>query len=451
VYSWRVRRVGLLVIALGLACSSRTGKQGTGTGGASGSGGGAGVTGSAGTGGAAGVTGSAGTGGTAGVIGSAGTGGAAGVTGSAGTGNSAGSGGVSGSAGRGGSAAGNGGSAGTTGAAGRGGAAGTGTDAGTDGSSSTDGPVPGPLVWRQVTIPGVTIKDEVLAIWGTGTELYVGTNYGAMYHRGATGAWTTTMVGNAIEWIWGSGPGDVYASVHSALYHSTGDDVWTQVTLPSVARYVYAIWGPSASEVFVAVGYDDGIAGAILHLRAGTWTVEPTGWLMVGVWGSSATDVWAIGRRYEALYWSKGDGTWVHKVASDGTAHSAVWGSGPGDVYVVLSPTQRNTSNPSVAHSQPDGSFAIESSFATQELLTVWGSGPRDVYVAGRTLTELFTTDRAVVYHSTGDGQWPALQLPLQFGVTRIDVIWGSSASDVYMGGYADAYKAGAFLHGTPN
>ena len=417
-YSWRVRRVGLLVIALGLACSSRTGKQGTGTGGVSGSGG------------------------------------AAGVTGSAGTGNSAGSGGVSGtagSAGRGGSPAGTGGSAGTTDPAGRGGAAGTGTDAGTDASSSTDGPVPGPLVWRQMTIPGVTIKDEVKAIWGTGTELYVGTNYGAMYHRGATGAWTTTMVGNDIDWIWGSGPDHVYASVHSALYHSSGDDVWTQVTLPSVARYVGGIWGPSASEVFVAVGYDDGITGAILHLRAGTWTVEPTGWLMIRVWGSSATDVWAIGRRYESLYSSTGDGTWARNAASTGTAYSAVWGSGPGDEYVVMTPLQGRTDSAFVAHSQPDGRFAIEHGVAAEELLTVWGSGPRDVYVAGRTRTELFSTDKAVVYHSTGDGQWPVLQLPLQFGVTRIDVIWGSSASDVYMGGYADAYKAGAFLHGTPN
>jgi hypothetical protein len=431
----------LLVIALGLGCSSPTGKQGTGTGGGSGSGGGAGVTGSAGTGG---ITGG----------GSAGTGGGAGVTGSAGTGNSAGSGGVSGTAGgagRGGSTAGTGGSAGATGAAGRGGAAGTGTDAGTDAPSSTDGPAPGSLVWRQVTIPGVTIKDEVKAIWGTGTELYAGTNYGAMYHRGTTGAWTTTQVGNGIDWIWGSGPGDVYASVHSALYHSSGGDVWTQVTLPSVATYVHAIWGPSASEVYVAAGYDDGVTGAILHLRAGTWTVEPTGWLMIGVWGSSATDVWAIGRRYESLYTSKGDGTWVGKIASQGTAYSAVWGSGPGDEYVVMTPLQGRTDPAFVAHSQPDGSFAIEHNVAAEELLTVWGSGPRDVYVGGRTRTELFSTDRGLVYHSTGDGQWTALPQGLQNAVTRIDVIWGSSASDVYMGGYSDPYSAGTFLHGTPN
>lgn len=418
------------MIALGLACSSSTGKQGTGTGGASGSG----VT------GGGGVTGGAGTGGSAGAGGGAGTGDSSGSGGGAGT---------AGTAARGGSAAGSGGGAGTTGAAGLGGAAGTGNDAGADAPSGTDGPVTGPLVWRPVTIPGMTIKDEVEALWGTGTELYAGTNYGTMYHRGATGAWTATMVGNAIEWIWGSGPGDVYASVHSALYHSSGDDVWTQVPLPSVARYVYGIWGASASEVFVAVGYDDGITGAIVHLRAGTWTVEPTAWLMIGVWGSSATDVWAIGRRYEALYWSKGDGTWVSKVASNGTAQSAVWGSGPGDVYVVLSPTQGRTDKAFVAHSQPDGRFAIEHGVAAEELLTVWGSGPRDVYMAGRTLTELFSTDKAVVYHSTGDGQWTALQL--HNAVTRIDVIWGSSASDVYMGGYSDANKAGAFLHGTPN
>ena len=411
------------MIALGLACSSRMGRQGTGTGGA---GGGAGVTGSAGTGGSAGAGGSAGTGD------SAGAGGGAGMAGGAGRGGS-------------------GGSAGTTGSAGCGGAAGTGTDAGADAPSGTDGPVAGTLVWRAVTIPGIELQGEVMSLWGTGTELYVGTNDGTMLHRGASGAWTTTMVGRTVEWIWGSGPGDVYASAHSKLYHSSGDDVWTEVPLPSAPTYVLGIWGASASEVFVAVGYDPNVTGAILHLRAGTWTAEPIEYLMSRVWGSSATDVWATGIRYGTLYWSKGDGTWVGKGAGNGSPPTALWGSGPGDVYLVVSPRNRTSGNAFVAHSQPDGSFALEHGIAIEELLAVWGSGPRDVYMAGRTLTDFFTTDKAVLYHSTGDGRWTALQVPGQYGINRIDIIWGSSASDVYMGGYSSPNSAGVLLHGTPN
>ena len=62
-----------------------------------------------------------------------------------------------------------------------------------------------------------------------------------------------------------------------------------------------------------------------------------------------------------------------------------------------------------------------------------------------------FSTDRAVLYHSTGDGQWTALKPSPLNAVNRIDIIWGFSASDVYMGGYSDPNRAGAILHGTPN
>jgi hypothetical protein len=399
-----MRRVALLLIALGLACSSSTGKHATGTGGA---------------------------GGGAGVSGSGGMGGSAGAGGSAGTGDSTGAGG----------------SAGTTGSAGRGGA---GSDAGADARSGTDGAVAGTLVWRALTIPGIELKGEVMSLWGTGPELYVGTNDGTMLHRGASGAWTKNTVGKTVEWIWGSGPGDVYASAHYNLYHSSGDDVWTEVPLPSAPSYAMGIWGASANEVFVAAGYDTQ-TGAILHLRGGTWTVEPVEYAMKRVWGSSAGDVWATGTGGETLYWSKGDGTWVRKGVGYGRPPTAVWGSGPGDVYVVVSPNNRTTGNAFVAHSQPDGKFALEHGIAIEELLTVWGSDPRDVYMAGRTLTDFFTTDKAVLYHSTGDGQWTALQVPGQYAINRIDIIWGSSASDVYMGGYSDPDRVGVVLHGTPN
>ena len=121
-------------------------------------------------------------------------------------------------------------------------------------------------MWRAVTIPGMVIEDEVESLWGTATELYAGTNYGTTYHRGASCAWTANKVANTIDGIWGSGPGD-------------------------------------------------GVTGAILHLRAGTWTVEPIEDLMHRVWGSSATDVWAAGVGYGTLYSSKGDGTWRATVA----------------------------------------------------------------------------------------------------------------------------------------
>jgi len=260
-------------------------------------------------------------------------------------------------------------------------------------------------------------------------------------------------VSSQINWIWGSGPGDVYASDDSGgtLYHSSGDDVWSPVVLPTTPSLVRGIWGTSANEVFVAGGYSATATGAILHLRGGRWVAEPTGNVMNRVWGSSATDLYAIGDSGETLYRSSGDGTWLNQTVGNGRPMNALWGSGPGDVYVVISPYNMNMGNAFVAHSRLGGGWTLERGVAVEELLAVWGSGPRDVYVAGRTLTGQFMNDHAVLYQSTGDGQWTPVTLPFDLQLTRIDVVWGSSATDVYLGGYSYGLDVGTVVHGTAN
>ncbi len=65
-------------------------------------------------------------------------------------------------------------------------------------------------------------------------------------------------------------------------------------TFPSFpeVKILQGVWGSSSTDVF-AVGY----SGTILHYDGNTWSVQASGIavLLSGVWGSSATDVFAVG------------------------------------------------------------------------------------------------------------------------------------------------------------
>lgn len=383
-----------------------------------------------------------------------GTGGGAASGGGPGTGGAS-----TASGGAGGAVAGGGGTSVATGGLGSGGAAGPGGSGPPFDAGAVDGAVPPkPLVWRPVTVPGLE-GSSVTAIWGSGSsELYVGTNTGAVFHRTATGAWTKTSLSSlTIDWLWGSGSGDVYAgeggrsSNVARLRHSTGNDVWTPVALPAEYTVIRGIWGPSANEVYVAAGVWSTGVGAVLHLKNGAWTAEPTGQHILNrVWGSSATDVYAIGSDGSTLYHSRGDGTWTNTGVGNGKWMYGVWGSGPGDVYVVMSPDTFAQGNAAIAHSKSNGTWALEHTMSVEQLVTVWGSGPGDVYVGGQTLAENPASNKSVLYRSIGDGQWSAVTMPAEIAGGMVRVIWGSSASNVYLGGFGTTSTA-ILLQGTPN
>jgi hypothetical protein len=351
-----------------------------------------------------------------------------------GSGGTSGSGGVV--AGRGGSAGGSGGSAGG--------------DGGVD-ATAADGGAVTPLVWRPVTVSGLDTELGVSAIGGGGaSDLYLGTRKGTVFRRTPGGTWTKAAVSTRrIEWIWVSAAGDAYASdgdrsgSAQKLYHSNGGDVWTPVALPADYDIIRGIWGPSPDEVFVASGIWSTGVGAVLHLKNGTWTAETTGQhLLNRVWGSSATDVYAIGSDGETLYHSTGNGTWLNQPVGYGRWMTALWGSGPGDVFVAMSPANVSQGQAFIGHSRASGGWALEHGLV-DEIVTIWGSGPRDVYAGGRKLAEPINNSRTAFYHSTGDGQWTPVTLPDAIGTGgMVYVVWGVSATEVYVGGFSTSVTA---------
>jgi len=93
---------------------------------------------------------------------------------------------------------------------------------------------------------------------------------------------------------------------------------------------LYGVWGSSSSDVF-AMGY----GGTILHYNGSVWGSMTSGITtdLYGVWGSSRSDVFAAGyggitRHYNGSAWGP---------MTSGTTNQllGVWGSSPSDVFAV--------------------------------------------------------------------------------------------------------------------
>ena len=111
---------------------------------------------------------------------------------------------------------------------------------------------------------------------------------------------------------------------------------------------LFSVWGSSASDVY-AVGYGDDVP-LIYHYDGSGWTNDspslPSGWsnsFLWGVWGSSGSDIYAFGNGDRDLAYYHYDGnSWTSSKSSpslpSGWTSSdwgGVWGSSASDVYAI--------------------------------------------------------------------------------------------------------------------
>jgi len=138
-----------------------------------------------------------------------------------------------------------------------------------------------------------------------------------------------------------------------------------------------------------------------------------------GVWGSSPTDVFAVGAQHKSCCATifHYDGVGWSPTADPGWAElSGVWGSSANDVFAV-------GSGGLIAHF--DGAaWSRMSSGTNQFLRAVWGSSATDVFAVG---------DGHTILRYDGDA-WRPMAVPAEAsrGDARITGIWGSSGSDVF-------------------
>jgi hypothetical protein len=165
-----------------------------------------------------------------------------------------------------------------------------------------------------------------------------------------------------------------------------------------------------------------GQGGGVFQLSAGTpptsvdlrsGSVEQ----LDGVWGTSPTDMWAVGRRGTALHY---DGTAVRSSPTGITTDlNDVWGSGPADVWAVGAQ--------GVAIRFDGTSWTAVPTGAGADLFAVTAFAPNDVWVGGRAGTLL---------HYDGVAFAP-VALPGADAVTEILDLHGISGGDVWLSGFA--------------
>jgi len=189
---------------------------------------------------------------------------------------------------------------------------------------------------------------------------------------------------------------------------------WSSMDTPWTTAPLNSVWGSSATDVFAVGPGDTSGTGTIVHYNGSAWspmycnTTQP----LNSVWGSSPTDVFAVG----------GNGTIVHyngtswSSMSSGTSdilHS-VWGSACNDVFAIGHSNEIifhfNGSTWSKMYRVPGSSIRLSS---------VWGSSGTDVFAVGSGGTILHYNGTSWSYMSSGTTE-------------GLNTIWGSSAADVF-------------------
>lgn len=207
------------------------------------------------------------------------------------------------------------------------------------------------------------------------------------------------------------------------------DAGWNPMT-SGTTEPLQGIWGSSSSDVYI-VGGKFQLTNLILHSGGnGVWTtsLSTTGQGLYAVWGSGPNDIYAVGAGGTILH-STGNGVWTPQTSNTTQLLTAVWGRNAQEVYVV-------GAGGTILRSNGNGTWVKETSTEVGMLEGVWGAGPTDVYVIGH----------AVILKSNGNGTWSAESAP---GVDHHHGIWGSSASDIYVVGANAQGNGPAIHHGT--
>lgn len=183
-------------------------------------------------------------------------------------------------------------------------------------------------------------------------------------------------------------------------------------------KWLSSVWGSSGSDVF-AVGDD----GTILHYNGSSWTSMDSGttaWLS-SVWGTSSSNVFAVGDDGSVLYY---DGSnWSTLVEGPKNyQYQSIWGSSTSNVFAV-------GSGGTVTHYN-GSAWSPMSSVISQTLFDVWGSSGTDVFAVG---------DEGIILQYNGSS-WSTMTGGAES--YWLEGIWGSSGSDVFAVG-----SEGVILH----
>ncbi len=271
-----------------------------------------------------------------------------------------------------------------------------------------------------------------------------------------TGAATAVGVGQVTIQVDVDGVVD-YAVLTVTMPGLTEVNLWAQEE-SGITGQIEGIWGTSATDVFAAAH-----GGLVLHYDGTTWSTvfQDISYLNMDVWGSSATDVYVVGHAAKVVHY---DGTfWNLMTSGMSDMLSAVWGASPNDIFAV-------SWDGTFVHF--DGaSWSPMNAETVQGYLGTWGTSASDVYAVGWMsalhydgtswndissagitghLEDVWATSPTNVYAGGADNvfrydgaTWTRILLAAP---AWINAVWGSSEGDIYFAG-ADTLGNAAVLH----
>ena len=270
-----------------------------------------------------------------------------------------------------------------------------------------------------------SFSEEILNLWSSPSGLVL-TDSAGNIHELLDDEWVTTnWLDKPLKDLHGLDD-MVWAVGDTTLLHRS-DGVWTTAALPEEDGTRYSVvWASDSEHIFV--GGSNAIGWRFAIGAPGAWTTKQlppeaglSALLPTGLWGASGDFVIAVGRGgtsklHDGVRWTEsGLGS------PSNVNYTAVWGSGPGDVYVA-------------------SDVGVVSHFQGLTWVTNQPGGHSD----NRTLNGAWS-DREVFYVVGDDGalwrladEWEPVSHPASFDLAAI---WGSGADDIW------AVGEDGFLH----
>lgn len=232
--------------------------------------------------------------------------------------------------------------------------------------------------------------------------------------------------------IWGTSDNDVFAVGNDGIIlHYNGKSVSSMSS--GTTDSLTGVWGTSPTNVFAVSSTLDvsNIShpfGIILHFDGYSWSpmsIWPnsdniTDACFSSIWGSSATDIWAVGPDNIAHY--NGSLRWLPLPISGVGYLDSIWGSSGSDIFAV--------GNGGGVIEHFDGRTWIPMPYPSQtdDFTGVWGSSATDVFAVGSNPN----TNSGVILHYNGNS-WSSMYSGPDIGFWGV---WGTSSTNVFaMGG----------------
>jgi hypothetical protein len=189
-------------------------------------------------------------------------------------------------------------------------------------------------------VGGIALSPAGTAFAGVGSATPLDKK--GFYRRASNGTWTQEVVDEFCYAVWANADDDVWILGSLEIMHWTSGSTVDKHSFNTGASSPMGndIWAASLTDVYVAA--DRQVAsvnhGVMLHFDGANFTEQtlPAGVEQLdSVWGTSATNIYAISRDGLLLH-STGDGTWTAVTLPAGALANDVWGAAE-DLFVASS------------------------------------------------------------------------------------------------------------------